>query len=239
MISARRGPTPASFLRSSRGKLRQLFGNAPDLRDGRQPWRVRLWFCKGREQTAASDSAVPEVAMTTLGLARTMRSAMRLISRVMNPLRRRSSGLRGGSWRRNSLVRRTAPKGRLTVSRMCPLMEMVSSQLPPPRSIIRTGDALTRAIGDQAEVNQAGFFDAGDDVELPSGGGADPFEKSLRVTGIAQCAGGDDADGVGGGFFARRDGSGAALSRYWPWHPGERKPLRKTDSPRRVTSRSS
>ena len=37
----------------------------------------------------------------------------------------------------------------------------------------------------QAEVNQACLFHAGDDLDLPSRSGADPLQKGLRVAGIA------------------------------------------------------
>jgi hypothetical protein len=51
-------------------------------------------------------------------------------------------------------------------------------------------------IRDQSKMDEAAFFEAGDDVYRPSGGRPHPFQKSLRVAGIAQGTGGDDADGI-------------------------------------------
>jgi len=45
-------------------------------------------------------------------------------------------------------------------------------------------------------MNETSFFQAGDDFDLPAGGRAHPLQKGLRVTGVAQSAGGDNADWI-------------------------------------------
>ena len=84
-----------------------------------------------------SAAAVPEVAITSeTRSAPKRRSALRS-SRAINCFIRASSSSEGGSPGRNSLVKRTAPSGRLTVSLMRLRSESVISQLPPPTSISR------------------------------------------------------------------------------------------------------
>ena len=53
-----------------------------------------------------------------------------------------------------------------------------------------------RALATHAEMNQAAFFQAGDDFQLPSGGGAHPVEESAAVAGVAQSAGSDDPHAI-------------------------------------------
>src|SRR5580692_9910079 len=52
-------------------------------------------------------------------------------------------------------------------------------------------------VGDEAQVNQASFFQAGNDFDRPAGRRAHPLDKCLRVAGVAQGAGGDHSDRVG------------------------------------------
>src|SRR5580700_3334103 len=52
-------------------------------------------------------------------------------------------------------------------------------------------------VGDEAQVNQASFFQAGNDFDRPAGRGAYPLDKCLRVAGVAQGARGDHSDRVG------------------------------------------
>ncbi len=46
-------------------------------------------------------------------------------------------------------------------------------------------------------MDEAAFFEAGDDLGLPSRGGAYPLEKGTTVAGIAQGSGGDNTDSIG------------------------------------------
>ena len=93
----------------------------------------------------------------------------------------------------NSLVKRTAPSGRLTVSRIWPPVEIVSSQLPPPRSTIRTGAAVTRNV----ETRPRWIKRASSSPEIMSTFhpvvDLDPLQKSSRIARIAQSAGRDHA----------------------------------------------
>ena len=59
------------------------------------------------------------------------------------------------------------------------------------------GRAIDARTGDQAEVNQARFFHAGNDFNPPARSRAHPLEKRLRIAGVAQGAGGDHAHRVG------------------------------------------
>ena len=59
------------------------------------------------------------------------------------------------------------------------------------------GDPVHTRTGNQPQVNQPRFFHAGDDFHFPPGGRTHPFEKCLRITGVAQCAGGDHPHIVG------------------------------------------
>ncbi len=59
------------------------------------------------------------------------------------------------------------------------------------------GRTIDTKVGDQSQVNQASFFQSGDDFDLPPGGRPNPLQKSLRIAGIAQCAGGDYAHWIG------------------------------------------
>src|ERR1700722_8448417 len=52
-------------------------------------------------------------------------------------------------------------------------------------------------VGDEAQVDQASFFQAGNDFDRPAGGRAYPLNKGLRVAGIAQGARGDPSDRIG------------------------------------------
>src|SRR5579863_4044991 len=45
-------------------------------------------------------------------------------------------------------------------------------------------------------MDQARFFEAGDNLNHPAGGGSHPFKEGLRIAGVAQCAGCDHADWV-------------------------------------------
>ena len=135
---------PCSSVRSSTVRLASSLAiRAAVLAVTKEP-AVPLECFSRFSSTAANAAAVPEVAITVL-----MRAAMILFdtrpnSRSINPCNWRNSFLRGGSWCRNSLVRRTAPKGTLTVSRIWPRTEMVSSQLPPPKSTISAGQPEMR-----------------------------------------------------------------------------------------------
>jgi len=51
-------------------------------------------------------------------------------------------------------------------------------------------------------MNQASFFNSGNNFDAPTGGRTDPFEKCSRISGIAQCAGGDDPHCVSAGFLS-------------------------------------
>ena len=51
-------------------------------------------------------------------------------------------------------------------------------------------------IGDESQMNQTRFFQSGNNLNLPSGGGTHPLQKRLRIAGIPQCAGRDDPDWV-------------------------------------------
>ena len=88
-------------------------------------------------QDSASAAAVPDVAITVETRNGPNRRSPRRNSRAMNCFIRAISSRFGGSVERNSSVNRTAPKGRLTVSRMRRRSERVISQLPPPTSIRR------------------------------------------------------------------------------------------------------
>src|SRR5208282_2463565 len=65
------------------------------------------------------------------------------------------------------------------------------------------GGAVGTRTGNQAEVNEARFFDAGDDFDAPSRGRANPLEKRLRIARVAQGAGGDHAHCVGDNLLRR------------------------------------
>ena len=88
--------------------------------------------------TAASAAAVPELRSHSLTFAVPIRVHDRLTSRVTKPRRRLSSPFRAGSWRRNSLVGEPLP-AEGSRRRECVPVRHVSSQLPPPRSIISVG----------------------------------------------------------------------------------------------------
>ena len=60
-----------------------------------------------------------------------------------------------------------------------------------------SGRIIDARVGDEAEVNQARFFQAGNDFDRPAGSRAYPLDKCLRIAGVAQGAGGDHADRVG------------------------------------------
>ncbi len=83
--------------------------------------RADLSSCRGHDRPPPGKRPCPRWRSPPWDGICAMRSAIRPISRSTNPRRRRSSALRGGSCCRNSLVSRTAPRGRLTVSRMWPL----------------------------------------------------------------------------------------------------------------------
>ena len=46
-------------------------------------------------------------------------------------------------------------------------------------------------------MDQPAFLKAGDDLDVPSGGAADPLGEGLRIARVAHGAGGDDPDLVG------------------------------------------
>src|SRR6202040_3245960 len=52
-------------------------------------------------------------------------------------------------------------------------------------------------IRDQSEMDQPRFFQPGNNLNSPAGRGSHPLEKCLRITSVAQRAGGDYADRVG------------------------------------------
>ena len=142
MISARRGPMPESFLRPSTVKRHNCL--ATRRAESRETYP--FFGSTLPSLNAASDAAVPDVAIAIFTPEAEILCATRPTYRVTNPRSRSSSPSRGGSCRRNSLVSRTAPRGRLVVSLMCPCFEIVSSQLPPPRSIINTGVVGSRRL---------------------------------------------------------------------------------------------
>ena len=80
---------------------------------------------------------------------------------------------------------------------MWPEMESVSSQLPPPRSISSARRLAMRALSQHAQVDEAAFFQSGDDFHFPAGRGAYPVEKRAAVARVAQGAGGDHAYPIG------------------------------------------
>ena len=58
--------------------------------------------------------------------------------------------------------------------------------------------AGARLGADDAVVNEAAFFEAGDDLHLPAGFSFDPGLEGRAVAGVAHGGGGDDADAVSG-----------------------------------------
>ncbi len=160
-----------------------------------------------------SAAGVPEVAIVTCSFASMIRFLMRETSRWMTARICCSSVRFGGSLCKKVCVRRTAPMGRLTMSSMWPEMESVSSQLPPPRSISRARLFAIRALAKHAKMNQAAFFQSGDDFYFPAGGVAHPIEESAAVLGVTQGAGGDNAHSFGGMCLVLRDESDAAPAR--------------------------
>lgn len=69
-------------------------------------------------------------------------------------------------------------------------------------------------VGDQAEVDQSALFQAGDNLDRPSRGRTHPFQKSLRVSGIAQGAGGDDANRIRSQSLGRAMEAAQHLDRF-------------------------
>ena len=57
------------------------------------------------------------------------------------------------------------------------------------------GDA---GIGEHAEMDEAAFFQSGDDLGFPAGGAAHPIQESAAVARVTQSAGRDYAHAVGG-----------------------------------------
>ena len=181
---------------------------------------------------------MPEVAKTSFGRVRATRCAMRPISRAANPFSRRNSVLRGGSCRKNSLVKRTAPSGKLTVSRMCPRLEIVSSQLPPPRSIISIGEAVARS----EETNPKWISRASSSPEMISN--FQPVAERTHSRNARELRASRKALVP----TTRTTSAPAFCTARWKRRStftvsamasGESSPVRNTHSPNRVTSRSS
>ena len=140
------------------------------------------------------------------------------------------SGAGGSSFRKISRSR-TAPSGLENDSRRRPASAAMISALPPPISMIRTRLAGLRPVALDAQVNQARFFAAGDDLDRRAGGFRRARQKILLVAGVADGAGGHRADahhvqlavdaghagqhGASGsqGFFADRAGAENALTQ--------------------------
>ena len=140
MISERRGPIPGTDARctllilASRSAIRRtswvlvILGLAWPL-----PRALSLFARVAL--ASANAAAVPEVATTRLTRGFPSLRWARCSSRSIYCFNRAMSCFAGGSPRRNSCCSRTAPSGRLTISRIRPWSESVTSQLPPPRSI--------------------------------------------------------------------------------------------------------
>ena len=178
------------------GKAADEFGDALHFRarddrgaafpEGRMRWLA----------AAARAAAVPEVAIAALTLDATIFAETRPTSRAMKPRMRCSSPLRGGSWLQE-FVRQPHGAERQAHS--------VANVSVPRNSQFATaaaevdheyGRRAEAQIRDQSEMDEAAFFEAGDDVDRPSGGRSHPLQKCLRVARIAQGAGGDDADRI-------------------------------------------
>ena len=143
MISDRFGPMPRITLRcetdirfSLSASLRiTAVGVRSQARTPGFSSSLKLDLVAARAATASA-AAVPEVA-NTLTRSHPICCSARSSSRRIHPCMRAISSPVGGSWRRNSRVRRTAPRGRLTIWRIALCSEKVTSQLPPPRSTNR------------------------------------------------------------------------------------------------------
>src|SRR5579872_1946198 len=59
------------------------------------------------------------------------------------------------------------------------------------------GTAADARLRHHSEMDEAPFFEAGDDFELPSRGGAQPLSEHTGILRITHRAGGHDADAVG------------------------------------------
>ena len=82
---------------------------------------------------------------------------------------------------------------------------MGDGQLAAPAAEIRheRRNVIDSRARDQPQMNQTRFFHAGDNLHSPSGGRTDPFQKRLRITGVAQRTGGNHPHVVGDDLLGR------------------------------------
>src|SRR5581483_1640856 len=69
--------------------------------------------------------------------------------------------------------------------------ELATSAAKVDQQDRRCGDPLQ---GDNAEMNQAGFFQPGDDLDVPARGRSDPLQEGSRITRVSQGTGSDNPD---------------------------------------------
>ena len=108
-----------------------------------------------------------------------------------------SSAFLGGSWCRKVWVRRTAPMGRLTMSSMCPSMESVSSQLPPPRSMSSARLLAMRALDSMPRWMRRPSSSPEMTSTFQPVAVRTQSQKGAAVLRVAQGAGGHHAHAVG------------------------------------------
>ena len=140
MISARRSPTPGTWRRWSR----VIRLNSCVISSNPARGTVTVFLCSRSAHMSESAAGVPEVATVIFTFACSIAFSTRPISSATKARSSFNSFFFGGSCRRNSRVRRTAPSGRLTIFSMFSFTETVSSQLPPPKSTSSMGDVLMR-----------------------------------------------------------------------------------------------